>query len=136
MFVAKSLQARPAGLGLAIATVLMLCTLAGCKKEQAAATADTAATPAASQATAPPAQAVSAQVAAMGADQLREAASAALKEQRLYAPAAASWWGETTVHPRASASRRRHGSATARTRSTEPTRGSNATAMRPSSSPG
>src|SRR5207342_169991 len=49
--------------------------------------ADTAATPAASQATAPPAQAVSAQVAAMGADQLREAASAALKEQRLYAPA-------------------------------------------------
>jgi protein TonB len=87
MFVAKSLQARPAGLGLAVATVLMMCTLAGCKKEQAAATADTAATPAASQATAPPAQAVSAQVAAMGADQLREAASAALKDQRLYAPA-------------------------------------------------
>ena len=87
MFVAKSLQARPAGLGLAIATVLMMCALAGCKKEQAAATADTAATPAASQATAPPQQAVSAQVAAMGADQLREAASAALKEQRLYAPA-------------------------------------------------
>lgn len=87
MFVAKSLQARPAGLGLAVATVLMMCTLAGCKKEQAAATADTAATPAASQATAPPQQAVSAQVAAMGADQLREAASAALKEQRLYAPA-------------------------------------------------
>jgi len=87
MFVAKSLQARPAGLGLAVATVLMMCTLAGCKKEQAAATADTAATPAATQATAPPQQAVSAQVAAMGADQLREAASAALKEQRLYAPA-------------------------------------------------
>ena len=87
MFVAKSLQARPVGLGLAVATVLMLGTLAGCKKEQAAATADTAATPAASQATAPPQQAVSAQVAAMGADQLREAASAALKEQRLYAPA-------------------------------------------------
>jgi periplasmic protein TonB len=87
MFVAKSLQARPAGLGLAIATVLMLCTLAGCKKEQAVAPADTAATAAASQATAPPQQAVSAQVAAMGADQLRESASAALKEQRLYAPA-------------------------------------------------
>lgn len=87
MFVAKSLQARPAGLGLAIATMLMLGTLAGCKKEQAAATADTATTTAASQATAPPQQAVSAQVAAMGADQLREAASAALKEQRLYAPA-------------------------------------------------
>ncbi|MFS8063848.1 MAG: energy transducer TonB [Luteimonas sp.] len=87
MFVTKSLQARPAGLGLAVATVLMLCTLAGCKKEQAAATADTAATAAASQATAPPQQAVSDQVAAMGADQLREAASAALKEQRLYAPA-------------------------------------------------
>jgi protein TonB len=85
MFVAKSLQARPAGLGLAIATVLIMCTFAGCKKEQAA--ADTAATTAASQATAPPQQAVSDQVAAMGSDQLREAASAALKEQRLYAPA-------------------------------------------------
>jgi protein TonB len=87
MFVAKSLQARPAGLGLAIATVLMMCALAGCKKEQAVPAADTAATSAASQATAAPQQAVSDQVAAMGADQLREAASAALKEQRLYAPA-------------------------------------------------
>jgi protein TonB len=87
MFVAKSLQARPAGLGLAIATGLMLCALAGCKKEQAVAPADSATTAAATQATAPPQQAVSDQVAAMGADQLREAASAALKEQRLYAPA-------------------------------------------------
>ena len=50
MFVAKSLQARPAGLGLAIATVLIMCTFAGCKKEQAADTAAT--TTAASQAAA------------------------------------------------------------------------------------
>jgi protein TonB len=85
MFVAKSLQARPAGLGLAIATVLIMCTFAGCKKEQAADTAAT--TTAASQATAPPQQAVSDQGAAMGSDQLREAASAALMEQRLDAPA-------------------------------------------------
>jgi len=67
------------------AVVLMLAFTA-CKKEQAA---DTAATgPATPQVVAPPAQAVSAEVAAMSADQLREAAGKALSEQRLYAPAA------------------------------------------------
>jgi periplasmic protein TonB len=63
--------------------------LAACKKDAAtdaaATTAAPGATPAAS--VAPPPAAVSAAVAAMGADQLREAASAALREQRLYAPA-------------------------------------------------
>jgi protein TonB len=69
------------------AMVLAL-ALGGCKKEQAA--TDPAATtgPAAPQVVAPPAQAVSAEVAAMSADQLREAAGKALGEQRLYAPAA------------------------------------------------
>ncbi|HVR81808.1 MAG TPA: TonB family protein [Luteimonas sp.] len=86
MFVAKTLQARPARFGL-VAAVVLMCALAGCKKDQTATTADTAATPAATQAAAPPQQAVSAKVAAMGADQLRAAASGALREQRLYAPA-------------------------------------------------
>lgn len=68
--------------GLALA-----CGIAGCSKEQPAAT-DTATTGSpAAQAVAPPQPAVSAEVAAMGADQLRALASAALREQRLYAPA-------------------------------------------------
>lgn len=83
MSVAKS---RPARFGV-IAGVVLICALAGCKKDATTAGPETATGPAATQATAPPQQAVSAQVAAMGADQLREAASAALKEQRLYAPA-------------------------------------------------
>ena len=63
--------------------------LAACKKEEAAGPEAATATPGAatSAATAPPPVAVSAAVAAMSADQLREAASAALREQRLYAPA-------------------------------------------------
>ena len=73
-----------------LVTGLMLaCALVACKKdntaEQAAPAATEQAAPAA--AAAPPPEAVSAQVASMGADQLREAASAALREQRLYAPA-------------------------------------------------
>lgn len=72
----------------ASATVLALCVLAACgKKEQAAEQAEAAQAPAAAQQQAAPQQAVSAQVAAMGAEQLREAANAALREQRLYAPA-------------------------------------------------
>jgi protein TonB len=67
---------------------LALIALGACKKEQAADTAATTGdTPAAQQQAAAPAQAVSAQVAAMGVDQLREAAGKALAEQRLYAPA-------------------------------------------------
>ena len=63
--------------------------LAACKKDAATDAAATTAAPGATPATsaAPPPVAVSAAVAAMGADQLREAASAALREQRLYAPA-------------------------------------------------
>ena len=66
--------------------LVLVCLVGACKKEAAvdpAATAPGAATPAA----APPPPAVSAAVAALSADQLREAASAALREQRLYAPA-------------------------------------------------
>ena len=70
------------------AVVALLCALAACKKDAAE---DAAATPAeqaaASGEPAAPAEAVSAEVAAMDADALREAASAALREQRLYAPA-------------------------------------------------
>ena len=62
--------------------------LAACKKDAATDAAATTATPgAATNAAAPPPVAVSAAVAAMSADQLRDAASAALREQRLYAPA-------------------------------------------------
>ena len=72
----------------ASATILALCALAACgKKEQAADQEGAAQAPAAAQQQAAPQQAVSAQVAAMGAEQLREAANAALREQRLYAPA-------------------------------------------------
>jgi protein TonB len=70
-----------------VAGVMLVCALAACKKDN---TAEQAAGPAAEQAAqvaAPPPVAVSAEVASMGADQLREAASAALREQRLYAPA-------------------------------------------------
>ena len=66
--------------------LVLVCLVGACKKEAAvdpAATAPGAAT----QTAAPPPPAVSAAVAAMTADQLREAASAALREQRLYAPA-------------------------------------------------
>jgi protein TonB len=81
---------QPARARLAPTVVLLAlaCALAACNKDtpadQAAATAPGATTPAAA---APPPPAVSETVAAMGADQLREAASAALREQRLYAPA-------------------------------------------------
>lgn len=73
----------------ASAMVLALCALGACKKEQPAAPAQSApATAGQPQAqAAPPQEAVSAQVAAMGVDDLRAAASKALTEQRLYAPA-------------------------------------------------
>lgn len=68
------------------AGVLVLCAMAACKKDAATTETGPAAGPAATQA-APPPPAVNAQVAAMTADQLRESASTALREQRLYAPA-------------------------------------------------
>lgn len=61
--------------------------LAACNKEPAPDAAGTAASATAAAATAAPPPAVSEAVAAMSADQLRESASAALREQRLYAPA-------------------------------------------------
>jgi protein TonB len=82
-------KTQPARARLAPTVVLLAlaCALAACNKDtpaDPAATAPGASTPAAA---APPPPAVSETVAAMGADQLREAASAALREQRLYAPA-------------------------------------------------
>lgn len=65
---------------------LALCALGACSKQPDA--EQQAAQPeAAAPQPVPPQQAVSAQVVAMGADQLREAANKALSEQRLYAPA-------------------------------------------------
>ncbi|NDK39521.1 energy transducer TonB [Pseudoxanthomonas gei] len=58
--------------------------VAGCSKDEPASTAAPAAAPAA--VAAPPAPAVSAQVQAMGADELRAAANKALAENRIYAP--------------------------------------------------
>src|SRR5690606_39871902 len=71
----------------ATAVLALLCALAACKKDAAEDPAAATADPAATTAAAEPAEAVSAEVAAMDADALREAASAALREQRLYAPA-------------------------------------------------
>jgi protein TonB len=70
-----------------VAGVMLACALVACKKDNTAEPATPAAGQQAATAAAPPPVAVSAEVAAMGADKLREAASAALREQRLYAPA-------------------------------------------------
>ena len=67
-----------------IALSLMV-ALAACSKDEQAGTEATPATPAATVA-APPAPAVSAEVQAMGAEQLRAAATKALSENRIYAP--------------------------------------------------
>lgn len=65
----------------------LLVALAACSKdEQAGTEATTATTPAAATVAAPPAPAVSAQVQAMGAEDLRAAAAKALGENRIYAP--------------------------------------------------
>ena len=86
MFV-KTQQPARARLAPTVVLLALACAMAACSKDaptDPAATAPGAATPAV---VAPPPPAVSETVAAMGADQLREAASAALREQRLYAPA-------------------------------------------------
>ena len=70
------------------AVVALLCALAACSKDAADDAATATSDPAAASGEpAAPAEAVSAEVAAMDADALRDAASAALREQRLYAPA-------------------------------------------------
>jgi len=91
MFVAKPLRARSSVVGataLRAATgLIVICAFAACGKKDETGTAQPATTgPAATQAAAPPVAAVSAQVAAMSVDQLRAAASSAVREQRLYAP--------------------------------------------------
>lgn len=86
MFVKTQQPARARLAQRIVVLVALAGLLAACGKEEPAGPAATA--PAAgSQAAAPPPPAVSESVAAMGVDQLREAASAALREQRLYAPA-------------------------------------------------
>ena len=69
-----------------LAPALLAIALAACSGKEDATPADTA-TPAASPAAAPAAPAVSAKVQSMGTDQLRDAASNALRENRMYAPA-------------------------------------------------
>lgn len=64
----------------------LMVALAACSKDEQAGTEATTAAPAAATAAAPPTPAVSAQVQAMGAEQLREAATKALSENRIYAP--------------------------------------------------
>lgn len=64
----------------------LMVALAACSKDEQAGTEATTAAPAAATAAAPPAPAVSAQVQAMSAEQLREAATKALSENRIYAP--------------------------------------------------
>ncbi len=82
MYLSNAYQARPA-LFRVVALVLVSCAFAGCKKDQGAAAPDAAAGAAAQQAAQP---AVADKVNAMSADQLREAAGQALRQQRLYAP--------------------------------------------------
>ncbi len=69
--------------------LVVLGAVAACGKkadDSSASTTAPGASVAATQAAAPPVAAVSAKVASMSADQLREAASSAMREQRLYAP--------------------------------------------------
>ncbi|MBB4129782.1 energy transducer TonB [Xanthomonas sp. 3075] len=71
-----------------IAPVILLVGLAACSKQEdkAATTPATGATPAASAAAPTPATAVSPQVQSMAAEQLRESATKALQDNRMYAP--------------------------------------------------
>ncbi len=95
LMTAKPFSARSASADktmlLRLMTGLMLLgavTACGKKADDTSATTTTApgTSVAATQAAAPPVAAVSAKVASMSADQLREAASSAMREQRLYAP--------------------------------------------------
>lgn len=88
MSVSSSLPAqRPARLRLAAGVVLVL-ALAACNKQEQPASAQGAATPAAATKPAEkPAQAVSSEVAALSAEDLRKKATQAYQDSRLYAPA-------------------------------------------------
>ncbi|KAF1705884.1 energy transducer TonB [Pseudoxanthomonas sacheonensis] len=66
--------------------LLLMVALAACSKDEQTGTEATTTAPAAAPVAAPPAPAVSAQVQAMSAEQLREAATKALGENRIYAP--------------------------------------------------
>ncbi|RXD77631.1 energy transducer TonB, partial [Xanthomonas perforans] len=71
-----------------IAPVILLVGLAACSKQEDKAATTTPATGATPAATAPtPATAVSPQVQSMAAEQLRESATKALQDNRMYAPA-------------------------------------------------
>lgn len=85
MYFATALGARPAWFRFA-AVLLVSCAFAGCKKDQGADAPDAAAG-AAATGQAAPAPAVAEKVNAMSAEQLRDSAGKALREQRLYAPA-------------------------------------------------
>lgn len=67
-------------------TLSLLVVLSACSKDEQAGTEATPATTPAAAVAAPPAPAVSAQVQAMGAEDLRAAAAKALGENRIYAP--------------------------------------------------
>lgn len=73
-----------------VASLLLIAALAACSKDEPAAEAPaataTAGQPAATPAAEPPPPAVSAQVQAMSADDLRQSATNALRENRIYAP--------------------------------------------------
>jgi protein TonB len=83
MYFSNAYKARPA-LFRVVALVLVSCAFAGCKKDQGAVAPDAAAGAAATGQAAQPA--VADKVNAMSADQLRDAAGQALRQQRLYAP--------------------------------------------------
>jgi len=80
-------EGRPASLRLALGVLLVVAVSACGKKEDAAPAAGPAEPAASTQPAKPPAQAVSAEVAALSADDLRKKATAAYQESRLYAPA-------------------------------------------------
>ena len=69
------------------ACLLLGLALAACSKQEEAAPEAQPSAPAAATPAAPPAPAVAASVQAMGAEQLRESATQALRENRMYAPA-------------------------------------------------
>jgi protein TonB len=85
MYASSNSQPRVTRMHLFVLVAMGL-ALAACSKSEAPDAAGTAAS-ATAAAAAKPVEAVSATVAAMSADQLRESASSALREQRLYAPA-------------------------------------------------
>jgi protein TonB len=88
-FPARSARADKTMLLRLMTGLMLLGAVAACgkKADDTSATTTPGTSVAATQAAAPPVAAVSAKVASMSPDQLREAASTAMREQRLYAPA-------------------------------------------------